>query len=66
MSPLSVFSTFNHSRIQLTARHVYSSVLTFRMSNLHIDIENMLKLDSSVSSKSRIARREAAKVRVKL
>ena len=65
MSLLPAFLTFNHSRIQLTARNVCSSVLTFRMSNLHIDLENMLKLDSSVSSKSRIARREAAKVRVK-
>ena len=34
------------------------------MSNLYIDLENKLKLDSSVSARSRIARREQAAAQV--
>ena len=34
------------------------------MSNLYIDLENKLKLESSVSARSRIARREQAAAQV--
>ena len=34
----------------------------FRMSNLHYELENRLKLDSSVSANSRIARRKEVRI----
>ena len=36
--------------------------IRFRMSNLHYELENRLKLDSSVSANSRIARRKKVRI----